>query len=63
MDFRSFIIPLGIATYILLATTVLLALFGKKIGNKWFKLHRLFAVLSITVATIHFILVLIIFGI
>lgn len=61
MNLSSVIEPLGIATYSFLSITILLALFRKKIKTKWFPLHRLSAFITISLATLHLILVLIIY--
>ena len=61
MNFAKLIVPLGITTYVFLATTILLALFRKKIKQKWFLLHRISAFITIALATIHFVLILIIY--
>jgi len=48
---------IGIITYILIILTLSLGLFGRKLFPKvWFKFHRLFALLTLLVATLHAVL-------
>ena len=52
MDLGRFVIPLGIVTYTLLLATILSGLFRVKLKLK-FKYHKLLALLTIILATIH----------
>ena len=52
MDLGRFVIPLGILTYTLLLVTVLSGLFRVKLKLN-FKHHKLLALLTIVLATIH----------
>ncbi len=52
MNLGRFVIPLGILTYTLLLTTILSGLFRVKLKLK-LKHHKLLALLTIVLATIH----------
>ena len=52
MDLDRFVIPLGILTYTLLLAAILSGLFRVKLKLK-FKYHKLLALLTIAMATIH----------
>jgi len=59
MDWYTLLKPLGIATYILLLSNVLLGLLMKKIKMKnKFKIHIWIGIIALLVATMHFILVI-----
>lgn len=55
MDLYSFVIPLGIATFVSLLITVLS---GLKVIKLSFKRHRLSGLITLTLATLHGVLVL-----
>lgn len=59
MEVYQFIKPLGIATYSMIFITILSGLFRKSFPyKKWIKFHLIFAITSLTLATIHVLIII-----
>ncbi len=58
----SLVKPLGIATLSSLCLTFLAGLFRKKLGRRFRKIHFVLAIITVTLAVSHGMLVLVLFG-